>query len=215
MYEITLLIYGVAMILFVTGNLLFHLPKNRFPYSGKNNKSIGKDGILAKYIKTLNFKKASRQRRIEKEIYEGISFMRNILMLNGGKNIRADVMIEKLANRKGLLQPVYVEMLSCLRINRASDAMMAFEELGVDAKGKEYASLLIKWDEINPEELGEILISIQKATRENRMTEQKRRDEMISDLVYLPVVLNVLIIFVNFLYISYFLDQQEMLMRFF
>jgi hypothetical protein len=47
-----------------------------------------------------------------------------------------------------------------------------------------------------------------------RLTEQKKKDEMISDMVYFPVVVNILVIFVNFIYVAYFLDQKEMLQMF-
>jgi hypothetical protein len=33
----------------------------------------------------------------------------------------------------------------------------------------------------------------------------------ISDLIYLPVVVNKLVIFINFIYVAYFIDQKEML----
>jgi uncharacterized protein YneF (UPF0154 family) len=43
------------------------------------------------------------------------------------------------------------------------------------------------------------------------MTVQKRRDETVSDLIYLPVVINVMLVFINFIYVGYFIDQKEML----
>jgi hypothetical protein len=214
MWKITILIYIIIALLTGIGFILLGSKKSRFSYYTNRNKAFGYFVNLMDFAKKMDFKKASRQRKVEKEIYEGISFMRNILTLNAGKQIRGDVIIEKLANRSGVLQPVYVKMLGYLRLNRASEALLTFNNSSSQISGKEYASLLIKWDEINPEELSEILISIQRAAREKRITDQKRRDEIMSDLVYLPVVLNVLIIIINFLYISYFLDQQEMLMKF-
>lgn len=215
MEKITYFIYIAAMVLLGTGILLLGSRKSRFTYYANRNKAFVYYERLLESIQKMDFKKVGRQRKAEKEIYEGISFMRNILTLNAGKQIRGDVIIERLANRNGVLQPVYVKMLSYLRLNRAGEAVLAFNDSNCQASGKEYASLLVKWDEIDPGELGEILTSIQRAAREKRITEQKKRDEMISDLIYLPVVLNVLIIIINFLYISYFLDQQEMLTQFF
>jgi len=215
MEKITYVIYMIAVILFLIGIILLGSEKRRFSYYTGRNKAFSYYENFIESIRQIDFKKVGRQRKVEKEIYEGISFMRNILTLNAGKQIRGDVIIEKLANRKGVLQPVYVKMLGYLRLNRSSEAVLVFNNSNCQSSGKEFASLLVKWDEINPEKLGEILISIQRAAREKRITEQKRRDEIISDLVYLPVVLNVLIIIINFLYISYFLDQQEMLKRFF
>ena len=60
----------------------------------------------------------------------------------------------------------------------------------------------------------ETLLSYEKTMKAVRVTEQKKRDEIISDLIYFPVVLNILVIFINFIYIAYFIDQKEMLQMF-
>ena len=69
----------------------------------------------------------------------------------------------------------------------------------------------VQWDEIDPKQVLETLQSHQKSIREARLTIQKRRDETVSDLIYLPVVVNIMLIFINFIYIGYFIDQREML----
>lgn len=215
MGNIAILVYIIDFCLLASGIRLLLQNKGRFRYYANKDKALNYIDSLKKFMEGTDLKKASRTRRVEKEIYEAISFLRNILTLNAGKEVRGDVLMEKLAARKGVLQPVYGKMLGLTRLNRASEAVLAFNDSACPTSGKELASLLIKWDEMNPDELGEILISIQRAARERRTTEQKKRDELISDLVYLPVVLNVLVIFINFLYVSFFLDQQEMLMQFF
>src|SRR5665648_1203057 len=209
MEKITYVIYIAAIVLMETGFILLGSKKSRFSYYTNRNKALSYYESFMESLRRIDFKKAGRQRRAEKEIYEGISFMRNILTLKTGKQIRGDVIIEKLANRKGVLQPVYVKMLGYLRLNRASEAVLAFNESNCQTSGKEYASLLVKWDEINPDELGEILTSIQRASREKRITEQKRRDEIISDLVYLPVVLNVLLLLSIFFTFHIFLTSRK------
>ncbi len=42
-----------------------------------------------------------------------------------------------------------------------------------------------------PESYRETLLSHQRSLREMRGSRQKKKDEMISDLIYLPVVMNV------------------------
>ena len=178
--------------------------------------------LFKRYIKTVynvyisNFNKHKGMKGIEREIYEAISFMRNLITLDNRHQIRGDILIEKLAERKGVLQKVYIKMLGSLRLNNMNEAVEIFkEETGIHSEENEFASLLIQWDEMSPKELSEILISIQRAARERRVTRLKKRDEMLSDLIYLPVVLNVLVIFINFLYISFYLEQQENLINFF
>jgi len=45
-----------------------------------------------------------------------------------------------------------------------------------------------------------------------RQTRQKKRDEMISDLIYFPVIMNVMLILINFIYVAYFIDQRDALL---
>jgi hypothetical protein len=98
-----------------------------------------------------------------------------------------------------------------LRKNQKEDAIQSFIETVGSEFSKDFARLLTQWDEIDPRELTETLLSHQKNIREVRLTVQKRRDEMISDLIYLPVVVNVMLVFLNFIYVAYFLEQKQML----
>ena len=76
--------------------------------------------------------------------------------------------------------------------------------------GKDFGRLLIQWDELDPGNLLETLLSHQKSIKERRITEMKKRDEMISDLIYLPAVVNVVLIFINFIYVGYFISQRDL-----
>ena len=58
----------------------------------------------------------------------------------------------------------------------------------------------------------ETLTSYQKAIEQVRLTKQKKWDEMISDLVYFPVIMNVMLILINFIYVAYFIDQRDALL---
>lgn len=151
------------------------------------------------------------QRKMDMEIYEAISFLRNVAVLGTEQAGQADSIIERLAQRRGLLSEVYWKMLQFLRVNQKEEAVSFFSQTVDTPIGKDFGRLLIQWDEIHPKELSETLLSHQKSMKEIRITEQKRRDAMISDLIYLPVIVNAMLIFVNFIYVAYFLDQKEML----
>jgi hypothetical protein len=47
--------------------------------------------------------------------------------------------------------------------------------------------------------------------KEMRLTARKKKDELVSDLIYLPVVANILIVFLNFIFVAYFVEQKDML----
>jgi hypothetical protein len=126
----------------------------------------------------------------------------------------ADLVIQRLSENRGMLQPVYLKTLRLLRMNRRAEAEKCFAE-AVGGRGRDFVRILIQWDEIEPKELASTLISYQKSLKESRITAKKKKDEMISDLIYVPVVVNVMVIFMNFIYVAYFVEQKEMFSRMF
>lgn len=155
-----------------------------------------------------------REQKMDKEIFESITFLRNLASIEKGGTSSTDYILEKLAEYNGLLQPIYIKMLNLLRINQPKEAAeLFFQKVGTSAS-KDFARLLIQWDKLEPLELMETLLSYEKSMKAIRITEQKKKDEIISDLIYFPVVVNILVIFVNFIYIAYFIDQKEMLQMF-
>lgn len=77
-------------------------------------------------------------------------------------------------------------------------------------RAREFAALLTSWEHMQPEQLSQIIVSYRKSIRENCITKQKKRDEMISNFIYFPATANIFLIFINFIYISYFMQQKEM-----
>jgi hypothetical protein len=165
------------------------------------------------YSKKLKFKEWMIKRKgekIDKEIYESISFLRNIIALGNGRKVSSDHIIEQLSHREGVLQPIYIRMLRFLRLGRLEDAIKAFSGEAFTQAGLEFGDLLLKWDVLDPFGLTEILISYQKGIKEARGTIQRKRDEIVSELIYFPVVLNVFVIFMNFILVGYFMEQRYM-----
>jgi hypothetical protein len=158
-----------------------------------------------------SFLEKDRREKSEVEIYEAVSFMRNIIVIGEGKSLSSDMLIEQLILRKGYLLPTYSGMLHLLRQNQRDEALMYFTDFLSIKISEDFARLLIQWDEIEPKQLQETLISLQNSIREARLTSLKKRDEAISDLIYLPVVINIILVFLNFIYVGYFIDQKEML----
>ncbi|MDR0423991.1 MAG: hypothetical protein LBH39_00780 [Clostridiales Family XIII bacterium] len=152
-----------------------------------------------------------RREQKEREIYEGISFLRNVTAVGMGKGMSADLALQKLAEAKGALQPAYAKTLSLLRMNKKEEAERRFAESAGTSIGRDYIRVVLQWDEIDPNELMSSLVSYQKSMKEIRITACKKRDELVSDLIYVPVVVNILAVFMNFIFVAYFLEQREML----
>ncbi len=157
---------------------------------------------------------AYREKKMDREIFESITFLRNLASIEKGRSSSTDFIIERLSEHNGLLQPIFIKMLNLLRVNKPKEAAVLFAQKVGTSAGRDFAGLLIQWDRLEPGELLETLLSYEKSMKAVRLTDQKRRDEVISDLIYFPVVVNILVIFINFIYVAYFLDQKEMLQMF-
>ena len=171
-------------------------------------KERGPVGMILRTIKKY------RQQKMDKEIIDAISFLRNMASIEKGKSCSTDYIVERLSEYNGFLQPVYIKMLSFLRINQSKEAAEYFAKKAGTTSARDFAGLLIRWDRMEPDGLLETLLSYEKSMKAIRITDQKRKDEMISDLIYFPVVVNILVIFINFIYVAYFIDQKEMLQMF-
>ncbi len=163
----------------------------------------------------IRFLEKIKQDKKDKEIYEAISLLRNMNTINLGIGMSTEAVLEQLADLGGELKETYLEMLSMVRMNKREEAALVFHERIGSKISRDFGRLLIQWDDINPEDLTETLISHQKSIKEIRITEQKRKDEVTSDLIFFPVVVNVIVILINFVYVGYFIQQQEMLTQMF
>lgn len=212
--NITIIIYTFCIALAVLGMFLMKYDnRNRWQRVTSNTIETNARHFIEQ-MKAWKLIKKIKNEKKDKEIYEAIAFLRNMTAIGKGSSVSSDFVIQQLANHKGILQKTYIKMLSYLRLNRKEEAALIFYEMVGTPMGKDFARLLIQWDEMDPSGLTEILLSHQKNIKEVRMTIQKRRDEMISDLIYFPVVMNVILIFINFIYVAYFLDQKEILQIF-
>lgn len=161
------------------------------------------------YGKLISFLTKRYADKKDMEIYQSIALLRNMIKSNKFSKLSSDYMIEQIAIYSELLRNTYLKALNLLRLNRKQEAINLFSsEVGTKVS-LDFGRILIELEKMDTRELDEILISLQKNIREERITRLKKNDEIISDILYLPVVVNVLLIFINFLYVSYFINQKN------
>lgn len=194
-----LMIWGVGILILFKGEKETLLRKRLEDLKSQSQAKVHQHPLLKK----------RRVQKMEREIARDMAFLRNLLLLGSGSAVSVDYVLTRLAFREGPLKPAYLAMLSHQRLNRKQKALEAFSSYVQVPMARELAGLLLQWDELESKVISEILTSHQKTLRDIRMTQQTRRDETMSDLIYLPAVFNVLIICVNFIYISYYINQQE------
>lgn len=156
-----------------------------------------------------------RRQRAENEVVEAIAYLKNAAAMGRGKSMSADLILTELSELHGTLEATYMKMLHYLRLNEKERVIDTYYEACGSELGRDFARLILQWDELEPSMLIETLVSYQKTLREVRITKQKRKDEMVSDLVYLPVISNVMLVLINFIYVAYFIDQRKMLLTMF
>ncbi|MCL1982761.1 MAG: hypothetical protein FWG53_06735 [Clostridiales bacterium] len=208
-YAATAVLLAIGVLMIRGGHSVMRLYRMNAVLSGR--RFIGKAEAFSKKMKFREWLIKRKGEKIDKEIYESISFLRNILALGDGRRVGADHVIEQLSQRAGALQPVYIRMLRFLRLGKLDEAVRAFTGEAFTSTGFEFGNLLLKWDALDPAELVEILISYQKSIKEARSTVLRKRDELVSELIYFPVVINVFVIFINFIVVGYFMEQKHLL----
>lgn len=206
LYRIIVLIVGISLGFYLKNSLLIILIIFAYIISIPI-KTIGNRNTI--YGKLISFLSKRYSDRKDMEIYQSIALLRNMIKANKFSKLSSDYMIEQIAIYSDLLRNTYFKVLNMLRLNRRHEAIQLFySEVGTKVS-LDFGRLIIEIENMENRELDEILISLQKNIREERITKLKKNDEMISDLLYLPVVVNVLLIFINFLYVSYFINQKN------
>lgn len=170
---------------------------------------IAKRSMLHGFIN--KFKSDRRLRMQNKELAECLSYIKNIAVLGNSRGVSVQYLIEELADYSSLLRPAFIKMARFLNVNDKQSARSCLSDLVGTTLALDVGTFLAGWDDIPPEDVLDMIDAYQTILREERATELQRRDEMISDIVYFPVVINCMVVLVNFIYTAYFLEQQDAL----
>jgi len=157
-----------------------------------------------------------RQELVQKELYSALSVLRNHASADDGRGaagacVTTDYILEQFASSDGTLKEAFAGALRLMRTGRRSEATEYFTAAAGEELARDFILLVLDWDAVPPHKLKHTVSAFQNALRETRTTELIRKNELLSDLVYLPVVTGVLVVFVNFIYIAYFAEQRALL----
>ena len=161
-----------------------------------------------------------RREAVQKELYSALSILRNYASTDNGAGAAAacvttDYLLEQFAGTDGTLKEVYAGTLRLLRTGRREEAAEFFTATAGTELARDFIMLVLDWDAVPSHKLKGAVSAFQNALKETRTTELIRKTETMSDLVYLPVITGVLVVFVNFVYVAYFAEQRELLAELF
>ena len=161
------------------------------------------------------FRTAKRQESVQKELYSALSILRNYASETDAICITTDYLFEQFSQTDGTLKEAYAGALRLLRAGRRHEAADFFTNVAGIELARDFILLVLDWDAVPPSKLKQAVSAFQNALKETRTTELMRKTETMSDLVYLPVILGVLVVFVNFVYVAYFAEQRTLLAELF
>ena len=165
----------------------------------------------APYKKLKQFALSRKREAMQRDLAESLSYIKNLVVIGRGENMSAQFLLEELSELSKDLGPVFLSMARCVQLfDKQTAAQQLYDALPF-SYAKDIGEFLAGWEDVPPADLLNTVEVYRSALREDRLTKQKRRDEMISDLVYFPVVVNAMAVLMNFIYVAYFLQQREAL----
>ena len=152
---------------------------------------------------------------MQKELTESLAYVNNLVLLGREKSISAQLLLTELAEFSKKLSPVYLDMVHSLNLNETEKAKNALYAAMGTAYSQDIGGFLAGWDELPPDEIAETCSLFIETLREERRSMQRKKDEIISDLVYIPAVVNAMLVLFNFIYVALFIQQRDALAMFF
>lgn len=194
--------------------LLTHRAPFRLTERGKRYRQTVRRRITGSRIRRKLSVFAEKRRRDmrERELSECLAYIHNVITLGRDQNMSRELLLEEMAEISDDLQTTFWEMARRMRLCEVESA----EEVFHNAFGQDFAwdvaKLFTEWERIPPRELLSTVEAYRNLLLQRRHTLRKRRDEWVSDLAYFPVVVNAMVVLLNFIYVAYFIEQRDLLM---
>lgn len=170
-----------------------------------------KKNIKTKYYDDFVFliKRKLCENSYDDELYKVLSYIKNISILGRSKNISTEYLLEELSDVSKMLRPCFLKMAEHVNVNDIEGAETILGDLIGSDIARDIGHFLAGWERLNPDDILKTIETYQEILSESRKTRIEKRDETISDIIYFPVVLNCMLVLLNFVYIAYFLEQQN------
>lgn len=163
------------------------------------------------YLMYKKIAAAGKEEKLLQELSEALAYIKNITVLGRGKSISADFLFEELSEVCPKLSGTFLKMAHYISINDKYEASQALYLEINNSYARDIGEFLAGWEDIPQEDIVNSLDAYRESLRLERNTRLKAKDELISDLIYFPVVLNCMVVLLNFVYVAYFIQQTEAL----
>lgn len=154
----------------------------------------------------LSFFTSEYRNRKNKEIYRAIMQLKNISIIKASANIGADFIINELNKFTNVTKPIFDKMLSFWYLNERKKAIEYFSNAIDTKQGKELALLFDKLDYLDTSELITQIELYQNNVRTERQTQYEKKNEVRSNIAYGVVMISAIIVLINFIIVTIYID---------
>jgi len=148
---------------------------------------------------TLDLLRKSYLESKDLELMSVITQMKNLSVSNQDKPISAVFMLKELMRFTKISKPVFGKTIALLIRDGPKEASMYFADTFGTRLGENFATVILKLDELNPVEFTSQLELFQISIRELKKTRKNKRQENEANLMFVIASLQVLIITMNFI----------------
>lgn len=158
-------------------------------------------GYIIKYLKQ------SYRHKVDNEIYRAISQLKNISIMHMDKSMRADYIIAQIMKFTEITKPIFSRTLYIWHVDNERKACEYFRSAIGTELGGELANIIEKLDRLKPHELTQQLDLYQENARRVRSTYNLKKNEILSNIIFIPIIASAFVVLLNFVVITVFLDQ--------
>lgn len=166
------------------------------------------------FVIGLRYLQGIHNKKKDKEIYRILIQLKNIAITQEEKPYSADYIINQLVKFAHITKDGFIKFLMYYNMGREDEAYQGFVRFVPTKMGSEVGSILLKLDKLLPIEMVEQINMVKERNRENHITEKHRKQNRVSDIIYLPIIIPVFILFLNFIMITLWIPKIEGLMSF-
>lgn len=150
----------------------------------------------------IDFSKEKYKEEQDKEIYSALVQLKNLAIATKEKPLATDFILRQLTKFTKKTRVVFNHTLVLWRESNEETACNYFSETIGTKLASEFANFVVKLDKVNPDELIEQLQVLQEGYRERNITKEQKRQEVISSIAFMPIVISSLVVMMNFIIIT-------------
>lgn len=166
------------------------------------------------FIIFLKFLQSIHNKKKDIEIYRILIQLKNVAVTQQEKPYSADYIINQLIKFADKTKNGFIQFLMYYNMGREEEAYEGFVKYIPTKIGSEVGTILLKLDKLQPMEMVEQINMVKERIRENHITEKHKKQNQVSDLIYLPIIVPVFILFLNFIMITLWIPKIEGFMSF-